>query len=167
MKTCHLILKHKWFDLIQQGKKLVEYRRNTPYYRKRIRGADRVVFHRGYTSQTMTFAIQDKAAVGSTIEIHLGARLGKFEGEIDVLFEQFKNPLGLLADDIGVFSKINLKKWFLALLQKAFREYPEIAEREIPKDCEEALKFMEQKNIERKNWLDIWVADLTKNQSVV
>lgn len=74
-KACHLILKHRFFDLIEQGNKRVEYRDNTPYYRKRILDANQVVFHRGYTKQTMTFAILFKAVAGPTIEIHLGLRL--------------------------------------------------------------------------------------------
>jgi len=79
-KTCHLVLKHKWYDLIEKGEKTVEYRDDTPYWRARILGCDRVTFHRGYTKTTMTFEITFKsyglfALVQGQIEIHLGKRI--------------------------------------------------------------------------------------------
>lgn len=56
--TLHLVLKHKWFDMIAAGVKLEEYREITDYWTKRIwerRGEiDSVCFHRGYTSLTIT-----------------------------------------------------------------------------------------------------------------
>jgi len=74
-KICHLILKHKWYDAIDRGEKTVEYRRNTAYWRRRILDCDRVVFHRGYTSTTMTFEMAFKALHEGQIEIHLERRL--------------------------------------------------------------------------------------------
>lgn len=56
--TLHLLLKHRWFDMIASGRKLEEYRERTDYWTKRIwerRGEiDSVCFHRGYTSVTIT-----------------------------------------------------------------------------------------------------------------
>ena len=75
MKTCHLILKHEYYDLIDKGKKTVEYRDNTPYWRKRILDALKVIFHRGYTNVTMTFYIKFKVLLHGQIQIHLGKRL--------------------------------------------------------------------------------------------
>ena len=79
MKTLHLVLKHKWYDLIDCGAKTSEYRACTPYWNQRMLGKwynarrdyagdnnlyvgnpdlfDVVVFHRGYTAQTMQFHI--------------------------------------------------------------------------------------------------------------
>ena len=77
--TLHLVLKGKWYDLIASGKKTEEYREPKPYWIKRILDKSSaklpgltpvssrlslwtkyewVCFHRGYTSQTMTFKIK-------------------------------------------------------------------------------------------------------------
>lgn len=50
MKTLHLTLRWKWFDLICQGKKNVEYRDLTPYWISRLRGKtfDVIHFRNGY-----------------------------------------------------------------------------------------------------------------------
>lgn len=82
MKTLHLVLKGKWYDMIAVGEKREEYREMKRYWVKRllcqplfgcgIRQACRevregivrcgrfanVCFHRGYTSVTMTFEIE-------------------------------------------------------------------------------------------------------------
>jgi len=84
MKVCHLVLKHKYYDLIKTGKKDTEYRDNTKYWRRRILGANasgsdkatHVTFHRGYTSETMTFEIDylvvpKPEEIDKKIEIHL------------------------------------------------------------------------------------------------
>lgn len=62
MKTLHLILKGKWYDMIDRGEKKEEYRELTPYWMKRI-GSEHthVCFHKGYTDMTMTFAIEGKS----------------------------------------------------------------------------------------------------------
>lgn len=36
MKILHLTLKKKWFDLIASGKKTMEYRKDKPYWQKRL-----------------------------------------------------------------------------------------------------------------------------------
>jgi len=74
MKYCHLILKHKWYDKIDSGQKKIEYRDNTPYWRKRLLGAERIVFHKGYTKTTMTFKPTIIDYTGNKIEIHLGEK---------------------------------------------------------------------------------------------
>ena len=77
--TLHLVLKGKWYDMIASGEKTEEYREPKPYWIKRILDGssvkrpgltpvssrlslwtkyERVCFHRGYTSQTMTFGIK-------------------------------------------------------------------------------------------------------------
>lgn len=81
--TLHLVLKGKWYDLIASGEKTEEYREPKPYWIKRILDGSsakqpeltpvsrqlsiqtkygRVCFHRGYTSQTMTFKIKGVSA---------------------------------------------------------------------------------------------------------
>lgn len=79
MKKLDLILKAKWYDLIECGAKTEEYREITPYWINRlceaatdsgicsgdcrndveIRHFDEVCFHRGYTKTTMLFQVKD------------------------------------------------------------------------------------------------------------
>jgi hypothetical protein len=63
----HLVLKHKWFDMIASGEKLEEYRDIKPYWENRLFTFedpnfstklvpikyDSIVFHRAYTSTTI------------------------------------------------------------------------------------------------------------------
>ena len=79
LKTVHLILRYKYYDLIDIGKKKAEYRDNTPYWRKRILDKDFVTFHRGYTSETMTFRISVLIVGETQITIRLGERIEKEE----------------------------------------------------------------------------------------
>ena len=98
MKTLHLVLKSKWYDMIACGEKKEEYREITPYWANRllqsstttilgqkywnyvipkylqqkasnsnitdlindysVRDFTHVCFHKGYTSQTITFCIE-------------------------------------------------------------------------------------------------------------
>lgn len=79
MKTIHLVLKHKWYDMIESEEKLEEYRECTEYWIKRLLGTTKcifaparqnvpqklpikdgmtVTFHRGYTSTTMIFEVK-------------------------------------------------------------------------------------------------------------
>lgn len=77
MKTLHLVLKHKWYDKIVSGEKTSEYRECKPYWNKRLIGYKHirvhssfiptsmqfniayqtVIFHKGYTNETMEFKI--------------------------------------------------------------------------------------------------------------
>lgn len=52
----HLMLKFKWFDLIKQGKKKIEYRdtRTRNYERLLSDEVKFLVLHKGYTSITIT-----------------------------------------------------------------------------------------------------------------
>lgn len=73
MKPLHLVLKSEWYDKIASGQKTSEYRECKPYWNKRLgamyasfhvweslaRIPWTVVFHRGYTSETMEFEIKD------------------------------------------------------------------------------------------------------------
>jgi len=76
-RVLHLVLEGKYYDAIERGEKKVEYRNNTPYWRKRILEKDPniVVFHRGYTNQTMAFWIAYKVVLPDQIEIVLGGRI--------------------------------------------------------------------------------------------
>lgn len=71
---CHLILKYGFYDRIKEGMKKTEYRDNTEYWRKRIRGRKFVTFHRGYSKETMTFEIALITEDEEQILIHLGKR---------------------------------------------------------------------------------------------
>ena len=53
MSDLHLVLTFYWFDEIAIGNKTIEYRENKEFWRKRIleKDYDRVIFHRGYTSE--------------------------------------------------------------------------------------------------------------------
>ncbi|MBQ9539868.1 MAG: hypothetical protein IJU89_00360 [Alphaproteobacteria bacterium] len=102
MKTLHLVLKSKWYDLIDCGAKTSEYRACTPYWNKRFIEHieytdgpvyipplvftvkyDSVVFHRGYTNKTMEFKINsilittepNDLGLDKCWEIKLGQRL--------------------------------------------------------------------------------------------
>lgn len=73
MPTLHLVLKSKWYDKIASGEKTSEYRERKPYWDRRLhaifasfhvweslaRVPWTVVFHKGYTSETMEFQIVD------------------------------------------------------------------------------------------------------------
>ena len=76
MKTLHLVLKSKWYDKIASGEKTSEYRECKPYWNKRLAAEtvfagtacvrdltrpryDTVIFHKGYTAETMEFEIQN------------------------------------------------------------------------------------------------------------
>lgn len=73
----HLVLKGEFYNAIKNGKKTVEYRDNTLYWRKRTiykwssNGGNTVTFHRGYTKETMTFQIRC-IVISEQIEIYLG-----------------------------------------------------------------------------------------------
>ena len=76
--TIDLVLTHHWFDEIANGDKREEYRANNEYYRRRLttlrtpmlfsyrygyepvpyKPFKYVRFHRGYTSNTMTWTIE-------------------------------------------------------------------------------------------------------------
>jgi ASC-1-like (ASCH) protein len=56
MRTVHLTLKYKWYDLIESGQKKVEHRAVTERWWKILieRMPDVIVFHRGYTATTIS-----------------------------------------------------------------------------------------------------------------
>lgn len=75
MKTLHLNLKKKWFDMILSGEKTEEYREIKPYWEKRLfhklypkimqfRDYDYVVFSNGYskTARKMKFKVSEITA---------------------------------------------------------------------------------------------------------
>ena len=62
MKTLHLVLKAKWYTMIESGEKFEEYREIKPYWDIRIlekngkiKHFDTVVFSYGYTKKRMAF----------------------------------------------------------------------------------------------------------------
>lgn len=75
MKFVHLVTKYKWYDLIDRGKKRIEFRDASDYWAKRLEGATHAIFHRGYTSVTMTWNIKKKVKAFGVFEIHLGKRM--------------------------------------------------------------------------------------------
>ena len=60
MKILHLPLLAQWYDMIESGEKMEEYRENKPYWQKRLLSCkyDAVLFRYGYTPRTMTFWIK-------------------------------------------------------------------------------------------------------------
>ena len=60
MKILHLPLMAKWYEMIERGEKLEEYREDKPYWQKRLLSNtyDAVKFRYGYTKRTMTFLIK-------------------------------------------------------------------------------------------------------------
>lgn len=71
MKKLHLVLKKQWYDMIASGQKREEYRDIKPYWIKRLlenpvddsdiimfKKFSNIVFHLGYTLQTMEFEIE-------------------------------------------------------------------------------------------------------------
>lgn len=62
IETLDLVLKGKWYDMIESGEKPEEYRELTSYWTHRIyyhlHTLKTVRFHRGYTNKTMTFQIE-------------------------------------------------------------------------------------------------------------
>lgn len=60
MKILHLPLMAKWYEMIESGEKPEEYRKNKPYWQKRLLSSkyDAVKFRYGYTPRTMTFLIK-------------------------------------------------------------------------------------------------------------
>ena len=61
MKISHLPLMAQWYEMIERGEKLEEYRENKPYWQKRLLSGkwDAVKFRYGYTTRTMTFRIKE------------------------------------------------------------------------------------------------------------
>lgn len=78
MKVLDLVLRHKWYDMIDRGEKKEEYREDKAYWIKRLTDLNtdfvpfsyryhyeqipfkdytHVRFHRGYTNTTMLFSI--------------------------------------------------------------------------------------------------------------
>ena len=78
--TLHLVLKSKWYEMIESGEKTEEYREIKHYWVKRILESstaqqpeltsiprqiykqtkyERVCFHRGYTNRKMIFVIKE------------------------------------------------------------------------------------------------------------
>lgn len=71
----HLILKKQPWNQIANGEKIHEYRDNTEYWRKRIIGKRLVIFHMGYSKETMMFEIKQIDMNDEQITITLGARI--------------------------------------------------------------------------------------------
>lgn len=85
----HLVLSYHWYDEIDAGRKWVEYREQSDYYKRMLlrnykllklrygrthtpnlylyKNIRSVIFHRGYTSTTMRWAVQNiKVGYGDT-----------------------------------------------------------------------------------------------------
>ena len=59
MIVLDLVLTHHWYDLIESGRKTVEYREVKPYWTKRLfrKPYSHVRFRRGYTKEDMVFEL--------------------------------------------------------------------------------------------------------------
>jgi hypothetical protein len=74
--TLHLVLAYKWYDMIERGVKLEEYREVTPYWEKRIWGKRpcirKVAFQKGYkkNAPTMIFEIASIMEVNKKHDKH-------------------------------------------------------------------------------------------------
>jgi hypothetical protein len=66
--TLYLVLTHQWFDVTESRSKRIEYRAMTDRWRRLIwdrrEQITHVRFSRGYTSRTLTFAVE-KIDVGT------------------------------------------------------------------------------------------------------
>lgn len=63
MKTLHLNLKKKWFDMIASGEKKQEYREDKPYWTVRLakfRKGDVVEFRNGYAKDAPKLQVEIK-----------------------------------------------------------------------------------------------------------
>lgn len=62
MKTLHLNLKKKWFDMIASGEKTEEYREIKPYWHNRLlfNEFDQVVFSNGYARNAPRITVKFK-----------------------------------------------------------------------------------------------------------
>lgn len=76
-KMVHLILTGHWFDETVSGRKTIEYRDNTRYWRRRLIKGNPcfAVFHRGYTRVTATYEIAMKVLKSDGIKLYLGRRI--------------------------------------------------------------------------------------------
>ena len=54
MRILHLVLKRRWYEMIERGEKTEEYREIKPYWTKRIGLYDAVKFSYGYTKRTIS-----------------------------------------------------------------------------------------------------------------
>lgn len=63
VETLDLVLKGKWYDMIESGEKPEEYRDRIQHWVSRIyyhlHELKKVRFHRGYSNTTMTFSIKE------------------------------------------------------------------------------------------------------------
>ncbi len=59
----HLVLTHHWFDMVEEGKKTIEYRRISPHWKRMIwdrrEQLKTVSFSRAYTPQKITKRISN------------------------------------------------------------------------------------------------------------
>ena len=71
----HTVLKYEYYDAIDGDNKVIEYRDDTPFWRKRLDTKKYIVFHRAYTNVTMMFKIKCVEYNWGIIEIYLGERI--------------------------------------------------------------------------------------------
>ena len=74
-----LVLMGKWYDMIERGAKLEEYREIKPYWDKRLfsRPYTHVRFRRGYTKKSMTYTIRGEIHKGFGFAARWGAPSNK------------------------------------------------------------------------------------------
>ena len=83
MSALKLVLKKKWYDLIESGEKKEEYRKITPYWDRRIftsKGQakhDQVIFYYGYAKNRPSMSFRIKSVSIGQGNHDWGAELGK------------------------------------------------------------------------------------------
>lgn len=77
MKTLHLNLKKKWFDMIASGEKTTEYRQTSEYWEKRLfKKYDTITFSNGYSKNRRQIIIQFEGIGMGTGRLDWGATSG-------------------------------------------------------------------------------------------
>ena len=78
-KPLYLVMQKKWFDEILSGRKTIEYRDDTPFYRSRLtkdgqfRNYNHVIMQVGYHAEAQRMTVEiEKVILADCFEIHLG-----------------------------------------------------------------------------------------------
>ena len=53
-KVIHFVLTYHWYDLMDSGEKRIEYRKNTPFWRKRTKDGTHARFQRAFDKNPAT-----------------------------------------------------------------------------------------------------------------
>lgn len=82
-KQLHLVLKRYWYDMIKSGAKRTEFRKCTERYEAAFKDKTVVIFHRGYTKETMQFKINSiRKRIISDADVSAGIAQEKWRGSL-------------------------------------------------------------------------------------